>query len=56
MSFYPVASGRSGVAFGAATLADTTTITVRARGQDFDPAAANRLLDLVVSALPNEVR
>jgi hypothetical protein len=56
LSFYPVASGRSGVAFGAATLADTTTITIRVRRQDFDAAAATRLLELVVSGLPDEAR
>jgi hypothetical protein len=56
LAFYPVASGRSGVAFGGATLGDTTTITVRARRQDFDAAAASRLLELVVSGLPDEAR
>ncbi len=56
LSFYPVASGRSGVAFGAATLGDTTTITIRARRQDFDAPAATRLLELVVSGIPDEAR
>lgn len=45
LAFYPAASGRSGVAFGAATTGDTTTVTVRARRKDFDAAAAARLLD-----------
>ncbi|VVJ16126.1 Uncharacterised protein [Amycolatopsis camponoti] len=45
LAFYPAASGRSGVAFGAATTGGTTTLTVRARRKDFDAAAAGRLLD-----------
>ncbi|WP_372664389.1 hypothetical protein [Amycolatopsis kentuckyensis] len=45
LAFYPAASGRSGVAFGAATTGDVTTVTVRARRKDFDAAAAGRLLD-----------
>ncbi|MGW4526748.1 hypothetical protein [Amycolatopsis sp. NPDC004378] len=45
LAFYPAASGRSGVAFGAATTGETTTVTVRARRRDFDAAAAGRLLD-----------
>ena len=44
LAFYPAASGRSGVAFGAATTGDVTTVTVRARRRDFDAAAAGRLL------------
>jgi hypothetical protein len=44
LAFYPAASGRSGVAFGAATTGGTTTVTVRARRKDFDAAAAARLL------------
>lgn len=44
LAFYPAASGRSGVAFGAATTGDRTTVTVRARRKDFDAAAAARLL------------
>ncbi|RZS44771.1 hypothetical protein EV193_101650 [Herbihabitans rhizosphaerae] len=55
LEFYPEASGRSGVAFGAATVADTTTITVRARGRDFDDASARALLDEVVRALHTEL-
>ncbi|GHG26743.1 MULTISPECIES: hypothetical protein [Amycolatopsis] len=45
LAFYPAASGRSGVAFGAATTGGTTTVTVRARRRDFDAAAAGRLLE-----------
>lgn len=44
LAFYPAASGRSGVAFGAATTGGTTTVTVRARRKDFDAPAADRLL------------
>lgn len=44
LAFYPAASGRSGVAFGAATTGATTTVTVRARRKDFDAFAAARLL------------
>ncbi|MBE8518814.1 hypothetical protein ILP97_15045 [Amycolatopsis sp. H6(2020)] len=44
LAFYPAASGRSGVAFGAATTGGKTTVTVRARRKDFDAAAAARLL------------
>jgi hypothetical protein len=52
LAFYPAASGRSGVAFGAATVGDTTTVTTRARRRDFDRDAAARLLSLLVDALP----
>lgn len=45
LAFYPAASGRSGVAFGAATTGAVTTLTVRARRRDFDARAAARLLD-----------
>jgi hypothetical protein len=45
IAFYPAASGRSGVAFGAATTGTTTTLTVRARRKDFDAAAAGRLVE-----------
>jgi hypothetical protein len=51
IAFYPAASGRSGVAFGAATVGDTSTVTVRARRKDFDDAAAGRLADGLVLAL-----
>jgi hypothetical protein len=51
ISFYPAASGRSGVAFGAATVGDTSTVTVRARRKDFDESAIGRLADSLVLAL-----
>jgi hypothetical protein len=44
LAFYPAASGRSGVAFGAATTGGTTTVTVRARRKDFDALSAAKLL------------
>lgn len=54
IAFYPAASGRSGVAFGAATTGDTTTVTVRARRKDFGAAAAGRLLDRFRDAVREE--
>ncbi|MBB5850791.1 hypothetical protein HDA45_000878 [Amycolatopsis umgeniensis] len=51
IAFYPAASGRSGVAFGAATVGDTSTVTVRARRKDFDDAATAGLADGIVEAL-----
>ncbi|SFW69785.1 hypothetical protein SAMN04489730_3025 [Amycolatopsis australiensis] len=54
LAFYPAASGRSGVAFGVATIGGTTTVTVRARGKDFDAAAADRLLDEFRDAVRDE--
>jgi hypothetical protein len=54
LAFYPAASGRSGVAFGAATTGGTTTVTVRARRKDFDAAAAARLLAEFRDAVRNE--
>lgn len=51
IAFYPAASGRSGVAFGAATVGDISTVTVRARRKDFDAAATGRLANEVVDAL-----
>jgi hypothetical protein len=56
LAFHPAASGRSGVAFGAATVGETTTVTVRARGRDFDAVSAMDLLDLLVSELPSAAR
>ncbi|TDQ04475.1 hypothetical protein [Labedaea rhizosphaerae] len=56
LAFYPTASGRSGVAFGAVTTGDTTTVTVRARGRDFDAVSAMNLLELLVSELPDASR
>jgi hypothetical protein len=54
ISFYPAASGRSGVAFGAVTVGDTSTVTVRARRKDFDDSAAGRLADGLVLALRHQ--
>lgn len=51
IAFHPAASGRSGVAFGAATVGDTSTVTVRARRKDFDDAATAALADGIVEAL-----
>lgn len=54
IAFYPAASGRSGVAFGAATVGDTSTLTVRARRRDFDAAAADALVGELAHALRGE--
>ncbi|UMO99476.1 hypothetical protein [Amycolatopsis sp. EV170708-02-1] len=51
IAFYPAASGRSGVAFGAVTVGETSTLTVRARRKDFDDAATADLADGIVEAL-----
>lgn len=51
LAFYPTASGRSGIAVGAATTGDTTTITLRARRTDFTPAAADTFLAGIVAHL-----
>jgi hypothetical protein len=51
LAFHPTASGRSGIAIGAATAGATTTITMRARRADFDSKAARELLDWVVEEL-----
>jgi hypothetical protein len=51
LAFYPTASGRSGVAVGAATVGDTTTITLRARRASFDRAATERLLAAILDDL-----
>lgn len=51
IAFYPAASGRSGVAFGAATVGDTSTLTIRARRKDFDATAADRLVDEFVRSV-----
>ncbi|HEY3259867.1 MAG TPA: hypothetical protein VGJ95_06290 [Pseudonocardiaceae bacterium] len=52
LAFYPAASGRSGVAVGAATVGHTTTITLRARRSSFDRAGAAELLSMIVARLP----
>ncbi|WP_434444832.1 hypothetical protein [Lentzea sp. E54] len=51
LRFYPAASGRSGVAFGAVTTGEVTTVTVRARRTDFDAGATAGLLDLLCDAV-----
>lgn len=51
LTLYPAASGRSGVAFGAVSVAETSTLTVRARRRDFDRASAAALLDQLVRSL-----
>ena len=51
LAFYPAASGRSGVAFGAATVGETTTVTIRARRKDFDGPSAGQLVDELVTAV-----
>lgn len=55
LSFHPAASGRSGVAFGAVTVGDTTTVTLRARRRDFDQTAAADLLRRLLQASGVEV-
>lgn len=52
LSFYPAATGRSGIAVGATTCGEITTITVRARRTSFDDAAAAELLRLITAHLP----
>lgn len=51
LAFYPAASGRSGIAVGAATAGAVTTVTLRARRAAFDPAAAQALLERVTTHL-----
>jgi hypothetical protein len=51
LAFFPQPSGPAGVAFGAASTASTTTVTIRARRVDFSDDAAGRLLKHVVAAL-----
>ncbi|MGH3739040.1 MAG: hypothetical protein ACRDT6_26095, partial [Micromonosporaceae bacterium] len=53
LAFYPTASGPSGIAVGAATCGDTTTVTVRARRSAFDEPALTALLHLVTAATPH---
>jgi hypothetical protein len=48
VAFWPVAHGRSGVAVGAATVGNGTSLTLRARRASFGDAPAHRFLDLVV--------
>lgn len=55
LAFHPVASGGAGIAVGAVTCADTTTVTVRARRTSFDDAAATGILRLIVDGLVQEL-
>lgn len=52
LAFYPVGGGRDAIAFGAVTVADSTSVTVRVRGGGFDPTSAATLLDGLVRHLP----
>jgi hypothetical protein len=51
VAFHPVAHGRSGLAVGAATVGGVTTLTVRARRRDFDPAGAQAFLVALAAEL-----
>jgi hypothetical protein len=51
LAFHPTASGRSGVAIGAVTTGETTTITMRARRRDFGQEAVGELLGGIVDRL-----
>lgn len=51
LAFYPTASGRSGIAVGAATIGQVTTVTLRARRTSFDHASAAALLSMIVAHL-----
>ena len=51
VSFHPQPAGPAGIAFGAASTVRSTTVTVRARRRDFSDAAAQRLLDRLVTVL-----
>ncbi|HEX3316748.1 MAG TPA: hypothetical protein VHR88_01940 [Solirubrobacteraceae bacterium] len=54
VAFFPKAYGRSGVALGAATVGDASTITMRARARSFGREDLERLLAQVVRELPLE--
>jgi hypothetical protein len=54
VAFFPKAYGRSGVAVGAATVGDASTITMRARARDFRQQDLERLLAEVIGELPTE--
>jgi len=56
LAFYPVGGGRDAVAFGALTVADSTSVTARVRGGGFDPTSAATLLDGLVRHLPVQHR
>jgi len=51
LAFYPAPSGRQGLAIGAVTCGDVTTVSVRARRTGFADGAAERVLKLVVERL-----
>lgn len=51
LAFYPTASGRSGIAIGAATIGRVTTVTLRARRTSFDHTGAATLLSMIVAHL-----
>src|SRR6266540_1297416 len=57
LAFWPVAHGRSGVAIGAATVGERTTITLRARRSDFGPGPGARRLEEIARRLgPSDPR
>jgi hypothetical protein len=51
VAFFPKQYGRSPVALGAATVAGTTTLTLRVRARDFEPDDAERLLGAIAREL-----
>ncbi len=51
IAFWPVANGRSGVAVGAATVGERTTITLRLRRSDFGADSGTRLLEDIARRL-----
>ncbi|WP_436493565.1 hypothetical protein [Actinokineospora sp. HUAS TT18] len=55
LAFHPAASGRSAVAFGAVTVADTTTLTLRVRARDFHRDSAAELLSGLVTELRDPI-
>lgn len=50
-AFYPMAGGGSGLAVGAITVGDTTTLTLRARARQHSSEGLGRLLDDIVARL-----
>ncbi|MBA0128086.1 hypothetical protein H0B56_21280 [Haloechinothrix sp. YIM 98757] len=52
LAFFPIAGGRSGVAFGAATVGDTTTVTIRARHRHLGEDTARDILSELFRQLP----
>jgi hypothetical protein len=56
IAFFPVAHGFPGVALGAATVAGTTILTLRASRGDFAPQDLDRLLGEIVRELARERR